>query len=90
MTKPTDAVPAPGGDASPATCETGKAPATASDGEGKGGLPTISAAGRVANGTTCTRQCRVMQACDRRPRSRANLTKGDILGKRLRAASGGR
>ena len=80
MTKPTDAVPAPGGGASPATGETNTAPAFASDGEGKGGLPTISAAGRSEWNTALVVQ--IMQACA----GGLDPAKKGILGKRLRAA----
>ena len=79
MTKRTEALPAPDDDASPETCETGKAPATASDGEGKGGLPTISAAGRGEWNDTLAIQ--IMQACA----GGIDPDEKDILGKRLRA-----
>ena len=80
MTKRTEALPAPDDDASPATCETGKAPATASDGEGKGGLPTVSAAGRGEWNDVLAMQ--IMQACA----GGLDPAEKDILGKRLRAA----
>ena len=82
MTKRTEALPAPDDDASPATCETGKAPATASDGEGKGGLPTISAAGRSEWNTALAVQ--VMQAVTG-GLDPGEPDEGGHLGRRLRA-----
>ena len=80
MTKPTDAVPAPGGGAGPATGETNTAPAIASGGEGKGGLPTVSATGRGEWNDVLAMQ--IMQACA----GGLDPAEKDILGKRLRAA----
>ena len=82
MTKRTEALPAPDDDASPATCETGKSPATASDGEGKGGLPTISAAGRSEWNTALAVQ--VMQAVTG-GLDPGEPDEGGHLGRRLRA-----
>ena len=72
-TKPTEAVPVPAG-------ETNTAPATASDGEGKGGLPTVSVTGRGEWNDALVVQ--IMQACA----GGLDPAKKGILGKRLRAA----
>ena len=74
-TKPTEAVPVPVG-------ETNTAPATASDGEGKGGLPTISAAGRSEWNTALAVQ--VMQAVTG-GLDPGEPDEGGHLGRRLRA-----
>ena len=71
-TRPTEAVPVPAG-------ETDTAPVAPSEGKGKGGLPTISAAGRGEWNDTLAIQ--IMQACA----GGIDPDEKDILGKRLRA-----
>ena len=75
-TKPTEAVPVPAG-------ETDTAPVAPSEGEGKGGLPTISAAGRSEWNTALVVQ--VMQAVPG-GLDPGEPDEGGHLGRRLRAA----